>query len=283
MLRLSQIEVLRHISATPSHAQVEMGVQNSATQRACEAHMQISLRAHAGVSYRRLEWRSHAHVAAHRPALVQAYLRKKQNGRSPSDESGTEDGVRPEWRVGERAFAVRERAHGNQCLVKWSMLSYAESTWEDEADLTSEEVLLVTLAPALKGLAPSAAIGAAAAHLAGACCAFASTPALCAVGKADVNPGTSLDLSSLVQDQELLRRFRLHQSVPEKAKPTEIEDLVTLLAEGEGVPEFSNGRTLRDYQVTSFKWMVTHNLKGEGCILGDEMGLGKTAQVRTRP
>jgi hypothetical protein len=52
-----------------------------------------------------------------------------------------------------------------------------------------------------------------------------------------------------------------------------------MLQKGNGMPEFNNGRKLRDYQETSFNWMVQHNLKGENCILGDEMGLGKTAQV----
>ena len=58
------------------------------------------------------------------------------------------------------------------------------------------------------------------------------------------------------------------------------EALVDLLQRGEGVPTFLNGRKLRDYQLTSFKWMVQHVLKRQNCMLGDEMGLGKTAQVR---
>lgn len=35
---------------------------------------------------------------------------------------------------------------------------------------------------------------------------------------------------------------------------------------------------LRDYQVTSFEWMVSNIKRGQNVILGDEMGLGKTCQ-----
>lgn len=44
------------------------------------------------------------------------------------------------------------------------------------------------------------------------------------------------------------------------------------------IPTFCNGRTLRDYQVESLKWMIQNWYNGKNCILGDEMGLGKTAQ-----
>ena len=54
-------------------------------------------------------------------------------------------------------------------------------------------------------------------------------------------------------------------------------------------PAFKNGMALRDYQVTSFEWMVGNYRRRHNVILGDEMGLGKTAQcisvmehVRTR-
>ena len=92
------------------------------------------------MSYRRLEWRSHAFVSSIRPALVSAYHRRVQNGRDPVTEAGTEDGVRPEWRHAERVFAAREARGKQQYYVKWFMLGYAESTWEDEAALTSDEV-----------------------------------------------------------------------------------------------------------------------------------------------
>lgn len=44
------------------------------------------------------------------------------------------------------------------------------------------------------------------------------------------------------------------------------------------LPDFCNGRCLRDYQKDSLRWMSTHWYNGQNCILGDEMGLGKTAQ-----
>ena len=81
-------------------------------------------------------------------------------------------------------------------------------------------------------------------------------------------------LVCLLQDRELLRRFALNDAPPAKVSPTRPQELVAMLQRGEGMPEFKNGRVLRDYQETSFKWMVQHNLKGENCILGDEMGLG---------
>jgi hypothetical protein len=43
-------------------------------------------------------------------------------------------------------------------------------------------------------------------------------------------------------------------------------------------PPFKNGMALREYQVTSFEWMVGNYRCRKNVILGDEMGLGKTAQ-----
>ncbi|EEH53936.1 SNF2 super family, partial [Micromonas pusilla CCMP1545] len=43
-------------------------------------------------------------------------------------------------------------------------------------------------------------------------------------------------------------------------------------------PEFKNNMALREYQVTSFEWMVGNYRRRQNVILGDEMGLGKTAQ-----
>lgn len=94
----------------------------------------------AGVSYRRIEWRSHAYCSSLRPALVQAYHAKVSKGKDPVSDAGTPDGVRPEWRNAERIFAMREVRGKRQYQVKWFMLGYAESTWEDEAALTSDEV-----------------------------------------------------------------------------------------------------------------------------------------------
>ena len=72
-----------------------------------------------------------------------AFQRKEQRGTAPVMLSGTEDGVQPEWRVVERVFAERPtpgKPLKRQYYVKWSMLGYAESTWEDESDLKSPEV-----------------------------------------------------------------------------------------------------------------------------------------------
>lgn len=71
---------------------------------------------------------------------MQAYHRKVQNGTDAVTLAGTEDGVKPEWRVAERVFAVRVKGGRRQYLTKWSVLGYAESTWEDVARLTSPEV-----------------------------------------------------------------------------------------------------------------------------------------------
>jgi SNF2 family DNA or RNA helicase len=84
-----------------------------------------------------------------------------------------------------------------------------------------------------------------------------------------------------MQDKALVERFHRHEKMPPKQAPTSTEALVKLMEEDKGLPDFKNGRKLRDYQETSFKWMVQNNLTGNNCILGDEMGLGKTAQVCT--
>ena len=37
--------------------------------------------------------------------------------------------------------------------------------------------------------------------------------------------------------------------------------------------------TLRPYQVDGYRWMISHQSEGTGCLLGDDMGLGKTVQA----
>jgi SNF2 family DNA or RNA helicase len=86
--------------------------------------------------------------------------------------------------------------------------------------------------------------------------------------------------NSHVQEASLIKRFKAFSQPPAFVKPTDPAKLVQLLVDGTALPTFKNGRKLRDYQETSFKWMVQHNLQGQGCVLGDEMGLGKTAQAR---
>lgn len=83
-----------------------------------------------------------------------------------------------------------------------------------------------------------------------------------------------------VQDAKFVDAFwKREQASDKKMSPASPQVLTELLGSGKGVPEFLNGRTLRDYQLESFKWMVQHALTNSSCILGDEMGLGKTAQV----
>ena len=38
-------------------------------------------------------------------------------------------------------------------------------------------------------------------------------------------------------------------------------------------PTFKNNMALREYQVTSFEWMINNYCRGRNVILGDEMGL----------
>ena len=40
------------------------------------------------------------------------------------------------------------------------------------------------------------------------------------------------------------------------------------------VPDFLNGRCLRDYQLASLQWMVANWSEGRNCILGDEVRRG---------
>lgn len=83
-----------------------------------------------------------------------------------------------------------------------------------------------------------------------------------------------------VQDAPFVEVYWAREKASEKKMaPASPQVLTELLASGKAVPDFLNGRKLRDYQVESFKWMVQRALTNSHCILGDEMGLGKTAQV----
>lgn len=98
------------------------------------------------MSFRKLEWVCESSIIDARPALVHAYNRKVVNGTSPVDLTGHDDGMHPEWRVVERVFDERVSEGRTQYYVKWYMLGYAESTWEDEEDLQSEAVRFSCLA-----------------------------------------------------------------------------------------------------------------------------------------
>jgi Chromo (CHRromatin Organisation MOdifier) domain len=188
-----------------------------------------------------------------RACLVHAHRLKVQRG--------TAEGLRPEWQQVERIFAER-RANGKvQYLCKWNLLGYAESTWEDSESLTAQQVR-VWLSEA------ATAHGSCARHTCDTVCGmFASAAWL-----------NTCDMH--VQEASLVKRFKAFSQPPPFVKPTDPAKLVQLLVDGKGLPTFKNGRKLRDYQEASFKWMVQHNLQGQGCVLGDEMGLGKTAQAR---
>lgn len=83
-----------------------------------------------------------------------------------------------------------------------------------------------------------------------------------------------------MQDAKFVEKYWQQEKASEKKmSPASPQVLTELLGSGKGLPEFLNGRKLRDYQEDSFKWMVQHALTNSSCILGDEMGLGKTAQV----
>lgn len=89
-----------------------------------------------------------------------------------------------------------------------------------------------------------------------------------------------IQFQQVVQDAPFVDAFWKREKASEKkASPASPQVLTELLGSGKGVPDFLNGRKLRDYQLESFKWMVQHALTNSSCILGDEMGLGKTAQV----
>ncbi|GMH41988.1 hypothetical protein BSKO_09907 [Bryopsis sp. KO-2023] len=75
----------------------------------------------------------------------------------------------------------------------------------------------------------------------------------------------------LKEDQEAIARFRKYCKIPTRR--------LRHTAPVSKVPEFQNGRVLRDYQRKSVEWMVNNWDTGINCILGDEMGLGKTAQA----
>jgi SNF2 family DNA or RNA helicase len=64
--------------------------------------------------------------------------------------------------------------------------------------------------------------------------------------------------------QEAITRFQSFNK-PHRRRP--LADDV----DGDAVPEFLNGRSLRDYQLVSLAWMVNNWRSRRNCILGDEM------------
>ena len=92
----------------------------------------------------------------------------------------------------------------------------------------------------------------------------------CGLGYAAATWEASESLATPVDEAQVARYWRF--SKPEFFERTE-------MPHGKPVPpEFQNNMALREYQVTSFEWMVNNYCRGRNVILGDEMGLGKTAQ-----
>jgi SNF2 family DNA or RNA helicase len=100
----------------------------------------------------------------------------------------------------------------------------------------------------------------------------------CGLNYSECTWETAEDLAS-PEDQAVLARYEENKKAEAEklrmySKNNQNSDAINLSA----VPQFENGRKLRDYQVESLKWMSKNWYTGRNCILGDEMGLGKTAQ-----
>ena len=64
--------------------------------------------------------------------------------------------------------------------------------------------------------------------------------------------------------QEEIKRFEQFNAAPRRRPRADDVD-------GDAVPDFLNGRTLRSYQLVSLAWMVNNWRSRRNCILGDEM------------
>lgn len=60
--------------------------------------------------------------------------------------------------------------------------------------------------------------------------------------------------------------FHKREKVKRKAVP-----MASSQHAADAVPDFLNGRKLRDYQIESLRWMVDNLRHKKNCILGDEM------------
>ena len=84
------------------------------------------------------------------------------------------------------------------------------------------------------------------------------------------------------EDKVHIEKFELRDDLKEKKKV--FSCAIERAKAGEKPPAkpeppiFKNNMALREYQVTSFEWMVGNYRRRKNVILGDEMGLGKTAQ-----
>ena len=55
------------------------------------------------------------------------------------------DGILPDNLLVERVIAQKATVHGQLYLTKWRGLAYSETTWESEADLKDDVVMLMQL------------------------------------------------------------------------------------------------------------------------------------------
>ena len=85
----------------------------------------------------------------------------------------------------------------------------------------------------------------------------------------------SADWLTSAEDAEELKKFRTRNSIKDKRA---IHAAAAERAKSGGKPPakpkppgFKNGMTLRDYQVTSFEWMIGNYRRRTNVILGDEM------------
>jgi chromodomain-helicase-DNA-binding protein 1 len=95
----------------------------------------------------------------------------------------------------------------------------------------------------------------------------------------------SADWLTSAEDAEELKKFRTRNSIKDKRA---IHAAAAERAKSGGKPPakpkppgFKNGMTLRDYQVTSFEWMIGNYRRRTNVILGDEMVSSSSFFFRT--
>lgn len=71
-----------------------------------------------------------------------------------------------------------------------------------------------------------------------------------------------------------IQAFRNRERPPKKAAPVDCSQ-----HHADSVPDFLNGRVLRDYQTVSLHWMMENFRQKRSCILGDEMVCLSQARV----
>ena len=94
---------------------------------------------------------------------------------------------------------------------------------------------------------------------------------ICAVQSTDLKTAVQ-ELSAYVSKrcwwpvQADIQAFRNRERPPKKTAPVDCSQ-----HHADSVPDFLNGRVLRDYQTVSLHWMMENFRKKRSCILGDEM------------